>query len=46
MQQLQMNIKQQPLQKSTKSLYIVTHLGQLPFMLITQMARAWVLKEG
>ena len=25
----------QPLQKVTKSLYIVTHLGQLPFMLIT-----------
>ena len=27
--------EQQPLQKVTKSLYIVTHLGQLPFMLIT-----------
>ena len=25
----------QPLQKVTKSLYIVTHLGQLPFMLFT-----------
>ena len=37
--------QQQPLQKATKSLYIVTHLGQLPFMLITQMARTWALKE-
>ena len=37
--------EQQPLQKVTKSLYIVTHLGQLPFMLITQMARTWALKE-
>ena len=27
--------EQQPLEKVTKSLYIVTHLGQLPFMLIT-----------
>ena len=43
MQQLQN--EQQPLQKFTKSLYIVTHLGQLPFMLITQMARTWALKE-
>ena len=25
----------QPLQKATKSLYIVTNLGQLPFMLFT-----------
>ena len=25
----------QPLQKVTKSLYIVTHLGQLPFVLFT-----------
>ena len=25
----------QPLQKVTRSLYIVTHLGQLPFMLFT-----------
>ena len=33
MQQLQN--EQQPLEKVTKSLYIVTHLGQLPFMLIT-----------
>ena len=39
------NKQQQPLQKVTKSLYIVTHLGQLPFMLITQMARTWALKE-
>ena len=29
---------QQPLLKVTKSLYIVTNLGQLPFMLFTQMA--------
>ena len=44
MQQLQN--EQQPLQKVTKSLYIVTHLGQLPFMLFTQMARTWPLKSG
>ena len=37
--------EQQPLQKVTKSLYIVTHLGQLPFILFTQMARTWALKE-
>ena len=43
MQQSQMN--NQPLQKVTKSLYIVTHLGQLPFMLFTQMARTWAIKE-
>ena len=36
---------QPTLQKVTKSLYIVTHLGQLPFMLITQMARTWALKK-
>ena len=36
----------QPLQKVTKSLYIVTHLGQLPFMLFTQMARTWALTRG
>ena len=35
----------QPLQKVTKSLYMVTHLGQQPFMLITQMARTWAIKE-
>ena len=29
------NEQQQPLQKVTKSLYIVTHLGQLPFVLFT-----------
>ena len=34
----------QPLQKFTKSLYIVTHLGQLPFILITQMARTWAVQ--
>ena len=27
--------EQQPLQKVTKSLYIVSHLGQLPFILFT-----------
>ena len=37
--------EQQPLQKVTKSLYIVTHLGKLPFMLFTQMARTWAIKE-
>ena len=37
--------QQQPLQKVTKSLYIVTHLGQLPFILFTQMARTWAIKE-
>ena len=25
----------------TKSLYIVTNLGQLPFMLFTEIARTW-----
>ena len=39
------NEQQQPLQKVTKSLYIVTHLGQLPFMLIIEMARTWAIKE-
>ena len=34
MQQLQDN-DNQPLQKVTKSLYIVTNLGQMPFMLFT-----------
>ena len=34
MQQLQ-EWQQKPLQKVTRSLYIMTHLGQLPFMLIT-----------
>ena len=37
--------QQQPFQKVTKSLYIVTHLGQLPFMLFTQMAQTWAIKE-
>ena len=46
MQQLQNEQQQQPLQKVTKLLYIVTHLGQLPFMLFTQMARTWALKRG
>ena len=35
----------QPLEKVTKSHYIVTHLGQLPFMLFTQMTRTWAIKE-
>ena len=35
----------QPLQKVTKSLYIVTDLGKLPFMPITEMARTWAIKE-
>ena len=43
-QQLQ-NDNNQPLPKVTKYLYIVTHLGQLPFMLFTQMARTWAIKE-
>ena len=43
MQQLQNN-NNQPLLKVTKSLYIVTNLGQLPFMLFTQMARTWAVQ--
>ena len=43
MQPIQNN--NQPLQKVTKSLYIVTHLGQLPFIIFTQMARTWAIKE-
>ena len=35
----------QPMQKVTKSLYIVTNLGQLPFMLATEMARTWATQE-
>ena len=35
----------QPLQKVTNSLYIVTNLGKLPFMLITEMVRTWAIKE-
>ena len=35
----------QPLLKVTKSHYIVTHLGQLPFRLFTQMARTWSPKR-
>ena len=45
MQQLQCKSNNQPLQKFTKSLYIVTHLGQLPFTLITEMAQTWAMKE-
>ena len=44
MQQLQSKSNNNLL-KVTKSLYIVTHLGQLPFMLFTQMARTWAIKE-
>ena len=36
---------EQPLKKVTKSLYIMTHLGQLPFVLFTQMAQTWASKE-
>ena len=36
---------QPPLLKVTKSHYILTHLGQLPFMLFTQMARTWAIQE-
>ena len=43
-QQLQ-QMNNQPLQKVTKSHYIVTHLGQLPFMLFTSMARTWAIQE-
>ena len=39
------NEQQQPSQKVTKSLDIVTHLGQLPFILFTQMARTWATNE-
>ena len=35
----------QPLLKVTRSLYIVTNLGQLPFMLFTQMARTWAIQR-
>ena len=35
----------QPLEKVIKSHYIVTDLGQLPFMLFTQMARTWAIQE-
>ena len=39
MQQIQNNSNNnQPLQKVTRSLYIVTHLGKLPFRLFTQIA--------
>ena len=44
MQQLQCKSSNNNL-KVTKSLYIVTHLGQLPFMLFTQMNRTWTIKE-
>ena len=43
LQQLQNN-NNQLLLKVTKLLYIVTNLGQLPFMLFTQMARTWVVQ--
>ena len=31
--------------KVSKSLYIVTILGQLPFMLFTQIAQTWVVQR-
>mgnify|MGYP006889265512 CR=1 FL=1 len=37
--------QQQPLLEVTKSLYIVTHLGQLPFMLFIEIARTWVVQR-
>ena len=37
--------RQQPLLKVTKSLYIVTNIGQLPFMLFTQMAQTWAVQR-
>ena len=43
MQQLQSN-NNQPLLKVTKSLYIMTNLGQLAFMLFTQITRTWVVQ--
>ena len=44
MQQLQCKSNNNQL-KVTRSVYIVTHLGQLPFMLFTQMARTWAIQE-
>ena len=35
----------QPYKKVTRSLHIVTDLGQLPFMLITQMAQTWSIQK-
>ena len=35
----------QPSLKVTKSLYIVTILGQLPFMLFTEIAQTWVVQK-
>ena len=35
----------QPFLKVTKSLYIITNLGQLPFMLFTEIAQTWVAQR-
>ena len=35
----------QPFLKVTKSLYMVTHLGQLPFMLFIAIAQIWVVER-
>ena len=35
----------QPSLKDTKSLYILTNLGQLPFMLFTEIAQTWVVQR-
>ena len=43
MQQLQSN-NNQPLLKVTKSLYIMTNLGQLSFMLFTKIAQLGLSK--
>ena len=37
--------RHQPLLKVTKSLYIVTILGQLPFMLFIEITRTWVVQR-
>ena len=39
------NNNNQPLLKVSKSLYIVTVLGQLPFMLFTEIAQTWTIQR-
>ena len=39
------NSNNQPLLKVTKSLYIVTILGQLPFTLFTEIAQTWIVQR-
>ena len=39
------NSNQQPFLKVTKSLYIVIVLGQLSFMLFTEIAETWVVQR-